>query len=311
MTQEAIEELSTLQCHDLRAEPPGEPSRRSEPPDSDFRRDQNRLPQHLGSDGTVKGRRQALLKALKANEAIWVAMEQKANVSIPNVCSTHNSGKAVFSRAPPPSQSANVLCWKQLNDNPSLHNTGSVYSVRIMKRMAYTSPNKVSGQWWRPFIQSLHPLQWETMSFDQKKFHFRKCLFRKFTLDHQGLRMLPHFIALAREKVPEGEKKASKRFYGVQSQCCADMNFEKRLTSMKLFLGVICTMHKQLPVVQLHPASPSVCFMESTMLEDLNGRCVKVEQLDENDQVLGDCDRAVPVVSKQIHPKGSHALVVP
>ena len=48
----------------------------------------------------------------------------------------------------------------------------------------------------------------------------------------------------------------------------------------------------------------------STMLEDLNGRCVKVEQLDENDQVLGDCDRAVPVVSKQIHPKGSHALVV-
>ena len=47
------------------------------------------------------------------------------------------------------------------------------------------------------------------------------------------------------------------------------------------------------------------------MLEDLNGRCVKVEQLDENDQVLGDCDRAVPVVSKQIHPKGSHALVVP
>ena len=200
---------------------------------------------------------------------------------------------------------------KQMNDNPSLHNTGSVYSVRIMKRMAYTSPNKVSGQWWRPFIQSLHPLQWETMSFDQKKFHFRKCLFRKFTLDHQGLRMLPHFIAVAREKVPEGEKKASKRFYGVQSQCCADMNFEKRLTSMKLFLGVICTMHKQLPVVQLHPASPSVCFIESTMLEDLNGRCVKVEQLDENDQVLGDCDRAVPVVSKQIHPKGSHALVVP
>ena len=185
-----------------------------------------------------------------------------------------------------------------MNDNPSLHNTGSVY-------------NKVSGQWWRPFIQSLHPLQWETMSFDQKKFHFRKCLFRKFTLDHQGLRMLPHFITVAREKVPEGEKKASKRFYGVQSQCCADMNFEKRLTSMKLFLGVICTMHKQLPVVQLHPASPSVCFMESTMLEDLNGRCVKVEQLDENDQVLGDCDRAVPVVSKQIHPKGSHALVVP
>tara|TARA_B100000459_G_scaffold133976_1_gene89406 strand:- start:56 stop:598 length:543 start_codon:yes stop_codon:yes gene_type:complete len=180
-----------------------------------------------------------------------------------------------------------------------------------MKRMAYTSPNKVSGQWWRPFIQSLHPLQWETMSFDQKKFHFRKCLFRKFTLDHQGLRMLPHFITVAREKVPEGEKKASKRFYGVQSQCCADMNFEKRLTSMKLFLGVICTMHKQLPVVQLHPASPSVCFIESTMLEDLNGRCVKVEQLDENDQVLGDCDRAVPVVSKQIHPKGSHALVVP
>ena len=109
--------------------------------------------------------------------------------------------------------------------------------------------------------------------------------------------MLPHFIAVAREKVPEGEKKASKRFYGVQSQCCADMNFEKRLTSMKLFLGVICTMHKQLPVVQLHPASPSVCFMESTMLEDLNGRCVKVEQLDENDQVLGDCGRAVPVVS--------------
>ena len=80
---------------------------------------------------------------------------------------------------------------KQMNDNPNLHNTGSVYSVRIMKRMAYTSPNKVSGQWWRPFIQSLHPLQWETMSFDQKKFHFRKCLFRKFTLDHQGLRMLP------------------------------------------------------------------------------------------------------------------------
>ena len=158
-----------------------------------------------------------------------------AAVSIPNVCSTHNSGKAVFSRAPPPSQSPNVLCWKQMNDNPSLHNTGSVY-------------NKVSGQWWRPFIQSLHPLQWETMSFDQKKFHFRKCLFRKFTLDHQGLRMLPHFIAVAREKVPEGEKKASKRFYGVQSQCCADMNFEKRLTSMKLFLGVICTMHKQLPV---------------------------------------------------------------
>ena len=234
-----------------------------------------------------------------------------AAVSIPNVCSTHNSGKAVFSRAPPPSQSPNVLCWKQVNDNPSLHNTGSVYSVRIMKRMAYTSPNKVSGQWWRPFIQSLHPLQWETMSFDQKKFHFRKCLFRKFTLDHQGLRMLPHFIAVAREKVPEGEKKASKRFYGVQSQCCADMNFEKRLTSMKLFLGVICTMHKQLPVVQLHPASPSVCFIESTMLEDLNGRCVKVEQLDENDQVLGDCGRAVPVVSKQIHPKGSHALVVP
>ena len=69
MTQEAIEELSTLQCHDLRAEPPGDPSRRSEPPDSDFRRDQNRLPQHLGSDGTVKGRRQALRKALKANEA--------------------------------------------------------------------------------------------------------------------------------------------------------------------------------------------------------------------------------------------------
>ena len=52
-----------------RSEPPGEPSRRSEPPDSDFRRDQNRLPQHLGSDGTVKGRRQALRKALKANEA--------------------------------------------------------------------------------------------------------------------------------------------------------------------------------------------------------------------------------------------------
>ena len=62
-----------------RSEPPGEPSRRSEPPDSDFRRDQNQLPQHLGSDGTVKGRRQALRKALKANEAIWVAMEQKAN----------------------------------------------------------------------------------------------------------------------------------------------------------------------------------------------------------------------------------------
>ena len=45
------------------------------------------------------------------------------------------------------------------------------------------------------------------------------------------------------------------------------------------------------------------------MLEDLNGRCVKVEQLDENDQVLGDCGRAVRVVSKQIHPKGSQALV--
>ena len=52
-----------------RSEPPGEPSGRSEPPDSDFRRDQNRLPQHLGSHGTVKGRRQALRKALKANEA--------------------------------------------------------------------------------------------------------------------------------------------------------------------------------------------------------------------------------------------------
>ena len=80
---------------------------------------------------------------------------------------------------------------KQMNDNPSLHNTGSVYSVRIMKRMAYTSPNKVSGQWWRPFIQSLHPLQWVTMSFDQKKVHFKKCLFRKFTLDHQCFQ-LPH-----------------------------------------------------------------------------------------------------------------------
>ena len=41
----------------------------------------------------------------------------------------------------------------------------------------------------------------------------------------------------------------------VQTQCCANMNFEKRLTAVKLFLGVICNMHKQLPVVQLPPAS--------------------------------------------------------
>ena len=47
----------------------------------------------------------------------------------------------------------------------------------------------------------------------------------------------------------------------------------------------------------------------STMLEDLNGRCVKVEQLDENDQVLGDCGRAVPVVSKQIHQREAMHLL--
>lgn len=51
------------------------------------------------------------------------------------------------------------------------------------------------------------------------------------------------------------------------------------------------------------------CFVESTMLEDINGRYAKVELLDIMDQVLGDSGRAVRVLSKHIHPAESQDLV--